>query len=53
MESKSDETQSKALLDARPPMGPRVATPVAAKEKAAALGHRRLYAHGRPRFPAS
>jgi hypothetical protein len=33
-------------IDARPPMGPRIATPVAAIERAAALGHRRLYPIG-------
>ena len=34
------------VIDARPPMGPRVATPVTASERAAALGHRRLYPIG-------
>ena len=34
------------VFDARPPMGPRIATPVAAIEWAAALGHRRLYPIG-------
>jgi hypothetical protein len=34
------------VIDARPPMGPRIATPVAAIERAAALGHRRLYPIG-------
>jgi hypothetical protein len=33
-------------FDARPPMGPRIATPVAAIARAAALGHRRLYPIG-------
>lgn len=40
-------------IDARPPMGPRIATPVAAIERAAALGNRRLYPIGdRARRPA-
>src|SRR5206468_1430747 len=34
------------VFDARSPMGPRIATPVAAIEWAAALGHRRLYPIG-------
>ena len=34
------------VIDARPPMGPRIATPVAAIERAAALDHRRLYPIG-------
>ena len=37
---------TRRLIDARPPMGPRIATPVAAIERAAALGHRRLYPIG-------
>lgn len=34
------------VIDARPPMGPRIATPVAAIGRDAALGHRRLYPIG-------
>lgn len=37
---------TRGVIDARPPMGPRIATPVAAIQPAAALGHRRLYPIG-------
>jgi hypothetical protein len=37
---------TRRMIDARPPMGPRIATPVAAIERAAALDHRRLYPIG-------
>src|SRR5688572_396319 len=42
----SPGTMTQRVIDARPPMGPRVATPVTASERAAALGHRRLYPIG-------